>query len=135
MKFAKWLFQFFCNRRYLWNSYTGMACLYLFTCGRSLGFDYAGWSSAPWCFLAFNASQIACFLLGSFFPHLIDYTMAHRHWAGNWPQAVYLLRKDASAKLWAAIPATYGQPPWDPIPPSVKSSGWLTPAGSMDIVR
>ena len=94
---------------HVWNAFCAVAAIYLWLCEQPISFDWDAWCSLPWYFKAFNASQICIFLLGSFFPERVGYIISHRHWAGNWPTSIWLLKKDAAAKMCAAVPM-FGQP-------------------------
>jgi len=72
------------------------------------------------------AFQALLFFWGSLAPDQVNHQTAHRCWAGNWTQAVWLVRKASAHKLLEAVP-TYGLPPWDMIPSWVKERGWLGP--------
>eukprot|EP00747_Dinoflagellata_sp_TGD_P226041 gnl/TRDRNA2_/TRDRNA2_99897_c0_seq1.p1 gnl/TRDRNA2_/TRDRNA2_99897_c0~~gnl/TRDRNA2_/TRDRNA2_99897_c0_seq1.p1 ORF type:complete len:297 (-),score=20.48 gnl/TRDRNA2_/TRDRNA2_99897_c0_seq1:216-1061(-) len=108
----------------LWNFYFAATTVYIFAGGRDWGFDYAGWHVAPWPLRVLNAFEVLLFVYGSIYPEEVNYLTAQRYWAGNWPNAMWLIRKDAAEKITSSIP-TYGQPAWDPIPLWVKNSGWL----------
>jgi len=111
---------------HVWNFYCAAAAVYLFACCDPLGLDYAGLAAAPWPLLAYVAFQTLLFFWGSLAPDQVNHQTAHRCWAGNWTQAVWLVRKSSASKLMKAVP-TYGLPPWDMIPAWVKERGLLGP--------
>mmetsp|Transcript_8707 Transcript_8707/g.26811 ORF Transcript_8707/g.26811 Transcript_8707/m.26811 type:complete len:582 (+) Transcript_8707:40-1785(+) len=111
---------------HVWNFFCAVAAVYLFVGCGTLGFDYKGLAAAPWLPVLYLAFQVLLFFWGSFAPDQVNHQTAHRCWAGNWTQAIWLVRKTAGPKFMQAVPV-YGLPPWDPVPEWVKRRGWLGP--------
>lgn len=107
---------------YSWNGWFIAAAISLFGGQASLGFDFAGLanaSNASPLLLLWFAGEALIVVIGVLRPSLISYQMGHRNWAGNWPQAVILLKKTAASKLIDSL-VIHGRPAWNAVPESIQ---------------
>eukprot|EP00929_Paragymnodinium_shiwhaense_P048785 TRINITY_DN24625_c0_g1_i1.p1 TRINITY_DN24625_c0_g1~~TRINITY_DN24625_c0_g1_i1.p1 ORF type:complete len:426 (-),score=2.94 TRINITY_DN24625_c0_g1_i1:162-1439(-) len=103
---------------YNWNGWFIVAAIYLFGGGASFGFDFESMANAPLPLAILFGIETLAVVVGVFRPDLVSYQTGHRNWAGNWSQAVILLKKNAAAKLTDSL-TTYGRPAWNAVPESI----------------
>jgi len=104
---------------YSWNGWFIASAICLFGGGASFGFDFKSLANAPWPLALWFAGEALVVALGVMRPDLISYQTGHRNWAGNWSQAVVLLRQSAASKLTNAI-ITHGRPAWNAVPEHIQ---------------
>lgn len=102
---------------YAWNLWFMLATPLMFggECALSMGFDVGGSLVAPRCLLGWVFLEGAYIWYGLMRPQDTPYNANHRHWAGNWPNGLVLIRKTAAEKMLEPWPIP-GRPQWSPPP-------------------
>lgn len=95
----------------MWNVafMIGDAYLFVYACR---GFDWQGfWNMHP-LLAGLLLTDFVCTTVMMQYPKVCSRYFRHAHYTGNWPQCVFLVKKEAAEKMWTSL-KVYGNSAWD----------------------